>query len=439
MLEFVKTHIAFLLIFILWVLTGIYFTPLSLIIVVVSFFLFIKKEFYQELVIGFLGLLFLSDSYYLGFAKEVKPYVLFLVGFYFIYRAKNFRPLTRIYMPFIFFFALVFILLIRNPTPWISFQKIISYFFLYLTLPSYFFYVFREKGHKFFLDMFNFINLLLLSGFLMFFIDKEVAISHGNRYRGIMGNPNDIGMFNVVMFILYYTINDYFKGLFSKRDKLFTYVLNLSTVIWSGSRTAMICIAIFLLSKRTQKISPFLTVLVFIIIALAYTLIMDNMVLIAHAFGLDSYLRLDTIKEGSGRIHAWRFAWKHIQDNFFIGKGWDYNQYLFSLKETRLLLNPLNHEGDVHNIYLGFWLDTGLVGVILFFSALFYVFYQASRRTHLAFPALLSLLFMGMYEPWLIASMNPYTIMMLFILTVMIYCKPGVGDNPDWNNQLVTS
>jgi hypothetical protein len=65
------------------------------------------------------------------------------------------------------------------------------------------------------------------------------------------------------------------------------------------------------------------------------------------------------------------------------------------------------------------WLDTGLVGLGLFLIGLIAFFLKLASKSALAFPVLYSVLFSNFYESWLCASLNPFTIQLLFILTVI--------------------
>ena len=70
--------------------------------------------------------------------------------------------------------------------------------------------------------------------------------------------------------------------------------------------------------------------------------------------------------------------------------------------------------------YLIFWLNNGLVGVALFVFGLFSIFVKASFNCKLAFPILYAAIFQANFEPWLAASLNPYTICFFSILTLLL-------------------
>ena len=427
MISYLRENVQFLILLILWVVMGIYVSVLAYAIIPLSFLLFWKRGMYKEMLIGFFYLLILSDSFYLPFAKTIKPVIIFLLGFFFLSNQQKFRPLTNLHSSFIPFFIIAIITLVQSETLFVSIEKLISYILLFMCVPNFTVLIYREYGNKAFKEIIIFTSILLLIGLLYQYINVDVAISHGGRFRGIFGNPNGVAMFCVFFYILFAIINEYYPDLLSRGDKLYFFVGVVCSIILSGSRNSMVCVLIFYLFYKINKISPFLIFVFFIFIAVSFQMIESELVTIIQRVGLSHYFRLDTLKSGSGRGVAWAFAWEHIQKNLFFGKGFDYNQYLFLLPKNRQMLNMLNHQGDVHNVYLGFWLDVGLVGLILFFTAFFYLFYKASKATPVAVPMMYSLLFMSNYEPWLIASLNPYTIQFLMTMSIILYCKPIIG------------
>lgn len=91
----------------------------------------------------------------------------------------------------------------------------------------------------------------------------------------------------------------------------------------------------------------------------------------------------------------------------------------------------LGHQGAAHNMYLTFWLDTGLIGLILFLSGLLVTFFRASKRNKLAIPILYAILFSNNYESWLTASLNPFTIQLLFILSILFIGRDNKVEKPE--------
>ncbi len=423
MVKYLKTNLQFLIITIIWLLTGLYARPLTYLIVPVTFLLLSKKGLDEMLFIGFFAMLIFSDSFYLSFAKDIKPYILLILSLSFFNNQKSFRPIPSITSPFVPFFIYAILVLVNSVTIGLSMQKTLSYILLYIVVPNYVMKIYRNEGAVFFKNLIFFTISVLIVGILFKYINPAVAISHGDRFQGIFGNPNGVAMFCVLMYLLFSVLDEYYPELFTRGEKILVYALLFISIIWSGARTSMMCMIIFWVFSRVQKKSTILGIILFIVVLVTYELITSNLIEIVKNLGMGKYFRLDTLDAGSGRIFAWRYAWEEIQKNFFFGRGFDYNQYLFFIPETQHRLNMLNHQGDVHNVYLGFWLDVGLIGLVLFLAAFIYTFYKANQKSALAFPIMYTMLFMGNYEPWLIASLNPYTIQFLIIVTILIYCK----------------
>lgn len=61
----------------------------------------------------------------------------------------------------------------------------------------------------------------------------------------------------------------------------------------------------------------------------------------------------------------------------------------------------------------------GIVGLLIYFRSFMLIFIKASKNTSIALAVMFSVLFSILYESWLAGSLNPYTSMLLIILTVM--------------------
>jgi O-antigen ligase len=133
---------------------------------------------------------------------------------------------------------------------------------------------------------------------------------------------------------------------------------------------------------------------------------------------LGEYFRVETLKTGSGRNIAWGFAWLHIQDNFFLGRGFAYDEVLFAKHAEELSM--LGHQGNVHNSYLTVWLNTGIIGLFFFLRGFLLAFLMGAKKSKLAIPIMFTVLFSINYESWLSASLNPFTIQLLIILSIIM-------------------
>ncbi len=184
----------------------------------------------------------------------------------------------------------------------------------------------------------------------------------------------------------------------------------------SGSRTAIIAAALFFFFTRFYRVAPFIGFIVFVATVLVVELIASNLTDIVTALGIAHFFRADTLAEGSGRYIAWEFAWQNIQNNLWIGRGFAFDEWLMAKNQT--MLNNLGHQGGVHNTYLIIWLNVGIIGLALFLRAVVLLFIRGAKNTVLAFPVLWLVLFSILLEPWLAASLNPFSI--LFYLTATL-------------------
>lgn len=405
--------------FMVWLFSGLYLGPVVYGVVLLSIFALWRKQMHLEIFLGFWVILIMSDSLEpsMAWAKTLKNlYILILAAIMYVDREK-FGETVKIHRYFIPFLVIACVALIESPVALNGVQRTLSYLLILVVAPNFITKGYRDKGVDALVDM-----LYIAMGVLFFclvwrFIDSEVAYSHGTRLRGIFGNPNGLGLYLIVCFILFETVNSLYKGTFSKAERWIFYLMVAACVVMCSSRNALVSITMFVILSRVVKVSATLGIVLAIIGLGLYEVVTINIVSIASSLGLEEYLRVDTIEEGSGRIIAWRFAWETIQDHFFLGRGFSYD--LFLMRSNFDWLSRAGHEGGVHNSYLIIWLNTGLIGLLLFFRGFFLMFIKASKVTRLAIPAMIAVMFSINFEPWLAASLNPYTIVLLVILTVM--------------------
>ena len=402
-----------------WIFVGALPGPLIWPWMIMWLLVFWRKDKIAELFIGFWLVLILSDSLEngLAWAKTFKNIYILFLGFVLIVDREQFKPFNRIFMRFLPFFAVALIALMFSPVAGDGAMRTLSYFLIFLVAPNYVQRLFRERGPEIFKDLVFFGFMILVIGVAYRFIDISIAYSHGGRLRGIFGNPNGLGLFIIVLFMLFYVSNQLFKGLFSRVDRITVYGVVIFCVIFSASRNAMISLSLFLLFVRFFKVSFGLGFVALVVGLAAYQVISANIIPIVLYLGLEEFLRIETLAEGSGRLIAWQFAWLNIQDNFLLGRGFSYDLHL--MQSNYDWLSRAGHEGGVHNSYLILWLNTGLIGIIFYFRAMLLLFLKAAKRTPVAVPVMVAAFFSIFFEPWLAASLNPYTIVFLITLTIV--------------------
>jgi hypothetical protein len=421
-LQYYKENIQIYIVFIVWLVTGIYAGPLIYAVLPLTMLLMKKKGMNEELLLGFLFILILSDSLEdnLTFAKDIKNIYIFLLAIFFFSDITNFQPLNKLYKIFIpFFIFSVFTMFFSMQDSFIftSFQKTLSYFLIFLIIPNYITKIYREQGEQFFRRFIFFAFTTLFIGFLLKYASPNMASLESGRYRGVMGNPNGLGIYCFLLFIISFLLNDFFSDLFTKQEKIIIYIAILYSILLTDSRNALLAILIFYLFQRFFSLSPFLGFVLFLITLFSVEIISNNLTSIILSLGLGDFFRVKTLDEGSGRYVAWAFAWKQIQYNFFIGKGFAYNEYY--MRQNYGLLNKLGHQGGIHNSFLTFWMDQGLIGLLIYLRSFILLFFKGAKKTKYAFPIMFGIAFTAMFESWLVGSLSAFAFLAMFIYTLI--------------------
>lgn len=381
-----------------------------------------RRKEYLEILVGFFLILILSDSrenffYWAGTVKEF--YILILAAYLFI-DSRSFRPFNSYYVRFIPFFIVAYICLYNAPPDNLfdAFQKTLSYMLLIIVVPNYVQRAFLDRGKEFFEALISLATAILLIGFALKFLKPDM-VTREFRFMGMLGNPNGLGIFSLLFFMIVRLATERFPGLLTRRNSIIVYSAIVLSIIQSGSRGSLFGLIIFLSFHYIYKRTAFFGTIIAILTLFSYEYISENIPLLAEKVGLGSYLRIETLAQGSGRFVAWNFCWEHIQQYYWLGRGFEYTNYLFNIPQYVIYLQSLGHQGNAHNSYLTLWLDTGLIGLILFTLGLVSGFLKASSKTRIALPIMFAAIFSSFFESWLTASLNPFTIQ-LYILVSFI-------------------
>ena len=419
---FLKQNAQFLLLVFSWIVAGHILKELADGLVILTFLLLKNKIRYAELVIAFCFLLFLGDNRHheYDFARDTKDIVLILLSIFVLFDKKHFPQQSRLFYPFIAFLVLSLVMCYRHPTPFLSFQKTISYILLFTVIPNYFIKLLNENGARFFHTFFMFFGLVLFIGLTMIIWNNHDVFLAG-RFNGLLGNPNGIGSYCTVFSILLAAALFHYPNFLSRSELYFVIAVVALSVIFSSSRNAIFSIMIFLFFRRFYKISSLIGFVIVIVSALLFQIVSQYLPTIISSLGLGSYFRVEHLDDGSGRLLAWKFGWDEIQSNFLFGRGFAYEEYYFFINKE--MLSDLGHQGGIHNTYLSTWLNTGLVGLLFFIFGLTRSFFKAASNSYLALPALFAILFSIMFESWFVGSLNPFTILALFAITTLQHKK----------------
>ena len=420
-----------------WLLIGMYLPiTVALVLIPLSLVVLFLKGMHKELLLGFLFVLTLSDSrmYYLSFTSDLKNIYIILLAVFFLLEYKKIVFKIPFIVYIVPFLIIALLCLQYSPIVDVALQKTVSYALLFLVVPNLISYIVQKDGAPFFKDLIFFILLLLTYGLVLNQINPYVTNLVG-RYRGVLGNPNGLGIYVVLFTIMFHTINTFYTNLFTKREKILVYAICFLNLYMCGSRSSLLATLLFLVLSNFYAIDKFLGFIIFIVLVFSYQLISSNIDSLIIALGWENYFRLESLEKGSGRLVAWTFAWLNIQKNFFLGKGFSYTEYLY--KVNYLYLSKLNHQGAAHNAYLTLWLDTGLVGLGAFITGFLSIFYKLRKISPIIFPILYAILFSNQFESWLTASLNPFTIQLLIILSIIYYKGFNIDDEPELDQSVI--
>lgn len=419
-----KQHSQFILILAIMYVMGVWGGPIIYPVFPIFMLLFGLRRRYFELLITSLWLLMLADyvpvknAAYddLQFAKDLKFMVpLFLAGFILLFR-DDFKPFPKMITWFIPFIIVAIIALRFSINISTGVEKSISYILMMLAVPFYVSLLNRTEGELFWKALLTFVIGMLTIGIVLRFAAPQIAMLEGKRFKSVLGNPNGLGIFLNLTFALWLTLREMKLATFTKSENWYILMVILISLLWSGSRNGMMSIFIFLLVVTFVKIHWFLAIVVVLGVFTFNEQLFKVFLGIIDFFNLEDYFRVDSIEEGSGRKVAWVFAWQQIQDYYFVGGGFGNDENI--MRPNYYWLSKLGHQGGVHNSYLSMWFDVGLAGLIAYFTAFFSILFRAMKRHYISLAFGISILFNITYESWLVASLNPFSILFLTILSI---------------------
>ena len=412
-----KNYGSFYLTFILLLIVG----KLSPVLFYGTFTLFqlflIRRGRTIEQFLSLVIIIFLSDGpIFYQFTDSYKV-VMLLLTFLNFYKLNGFSSLSKDMLIFIPFALLAIFGSINSNDVSISIQKSVSYclalllFYNLINVGDL-----KEKLPEFLsLLIFTAFLILLFGHVLKFFFGNTFLLVEG-RYNGMMRNPNGLGLFSLLFFILLFSLNRMKILIFSNTDILIIGLLIILNIVMSGSRNSLFGTIVFLVFYRFNKIHPVITVLAFAVFLYLNAFYEQIIGFVATTFGLEEYLRIDTVKEASGRIVAWEFIYERLSIFDYFGRGFYSTELLFT--KYRMQLSVLGHQGNAHNSFLTLWYDTGLLGVILLIIGFISLFLKLEKALYVGIPAMFTIFFLAFFESWLAGSLNPFTPMMLLLLSL---------------------
>lgn len=407
----------------LWLAGGAVHKYLGALIVVFTFFLMLKKEMYDRALVSFWILLIFSDSTIgiLGFSVVVKPIITLLLGgvSLLFFRKDNLK--NRFIYPFLLFFCYIMISAIFHPGFINSTLTGLSYIIIYFFPPIFFLKINKEDKVEDLLRSFIFFgNLILFISLIIGLLFPSIGAQYGGRLNGIFRNPNGVGIFLALYTILSYII---FRTIsFSKNTRRATLILVITLLFLSGARSSSGAIIIFFIGVWLSKKTPWIFVISTVCFFFVFEPLYDLIILTVYNLGYGEVFRLDTIQKASGRIYVWQAAWVEINNNFFFGSGFNYSENLIWLRNHYLNIPLLKaHDGNAHQSFLSLWMNNGIIGLLLFIIGWVITILSSLKKSKLVLAIVAALVFSASYESWMVASLNPFTIQMILIFTIILY------------------
>ncbi|QQR85777.1 MAG: O-antigen ligase family protein [Flavobacteriales bacterium] len=420
-IDFVRKHLQLFVLVMLWVVVTVYLGPLVYLLLPASLFLMRTSDRYADILFGFIAVLVMSDMdpdiVAMDPIKTAKNFAIIALSIMFFMDRGRFGQLSGVFPVFLPFFVFSILPLVFSNRVPVASQKTLSYALLFLVVPNWVLMNFRTHGWDFVRNLIFFLCLILLVSPLLGRINQWYTVIDG-RYRGIFGNPNGLGIFCFLSFLIV-AVSEYMnKDLFPNRiTRWIVYGIILFNLVRCGSRTSLTATLMFVMFSRFFSVSPFIGFIIFLSFVAGLQYLTANLANIVIALGLQEFMRVDTLEDGSGRYFAWAFAWEKIQGYFLMGGGFGNDEYV--MRQNYEYLRSQGHHGGVHNSYLTMWFNVGIIGVLIYMRSLFVIFVKASKHVPIAFAVLFSIMFSALYESWLNGSLNPFTILVVIVITLM--------------------
>lgn len=382
------------------------------------------KNLSLEFLLGYFLLLFFSDSFQdmFAFAATFKPIgTLMLPVFYLKIRNQTAGLKHDFLLQYIPYLAIAAFMMVFAQDFFFTFQKTLSYVITIVFLPLLVKHELEKDAVQVFQSFMFALIIIFFLGVVIKYVNYQFVAGRG-RFSGMLGNPNGLGIFCVLSFGFYKITNELHRNSIHRYAKIVFLGLVLISVFWSASRASMMSILILQFFSYIFSIHWMIGWVSFGFLVFFYETIIAWIPIVTNYLGFEDELRTESvedIKQGSGRQLAREFAFWKIKQSVFIGKGIGYTEQLY--KEWYDWLAIRGHQGNAHNSYLTHWLDTGLLGVIAFYSATVGTLVKLSKYNRMAMPFLFAVLFSIFYESWLTSSLNPFTPFFLICVTTLFY------------------
>tara|TARA_B100000963_G_scaffold361833_1_gene400125 strand:+ start:3126 stop:4424 length:1299 start_codon:yes stop_codon:yes gene_type:complete len=404
----------------IWVFTAFFSSVLSQIFIFSTFIFFALKGLKFHLFFVYILFLILSDSRLeiLSFIPSVKPLVslmFYFITFLIIKKSKFSSSLisVKFLLPFV---ILVFLSYIINDFNTLVLQKSISYILLFLLIPLLIDNLILENRNKFIKSTAYIFASVLVLGFISIYFLDDFSLLKG-RYRGVFGNPNGLGIFCLLFFFIVELSFNKHNNYLNHYEKYFFIFLIFVSLLLTQSRSCLLAILIYYVFNFLISYSSVLAISFLLFTFIIFGYMSFNLKYLVSFLSLENYIRIESIEDASGRYVAWDFLKsKFTIQNVFFGNGIGRTEILF--KNNYSYLSMLGHEGNAHNSFLTLLYDIGFFGLI---SLFFYVIKSFLNSVNFIkyIPIIFGVSISAFFESWLSASLNPFTILFVFIIVLV--------------------
>lgn len=250
----------------------------------------------------------------------------------------------------------------------------------------------------------SFVYCIAFFLFLSVLLNGHLVLS-GQRFFGFIDNPNAYGISTVFWLVILLLVNQYYPF-----DKRLFYILAgtiFLTMLFSGSRNAMVGIMlIFILQyyNKLRSLAGSLIILILLLTVVSY--------FIDLSFVLGRFEHLSDAAADSGREDVWKRAYFAINNNFWLGNGMNANMLIAGT-------------GNMHNCYIRFVLNMGIVftvlALLMYFLSILSIFAN-KRKVPLILTGYLAIYgLMNVGEDYFVGIGSSAFIYMLFIYGFINY------------------
>ncbi|MFA6467130.1 MAG: O-antigen ligase family protein [Patescibacteria group bacterium] len=189
------------------------------------------------------------------------------------------------------------------------------------------------------------------------------------RLTGPFTYPNALSLLTAPLAAFFFGLWLYSKDKLFNWHYLLLFVFGLSLAIMTVSQGAIVAIAfsLFLALILAKKIRKWTRVI--------FTLFLSGLFIVATKINFNPNLNLESSSLDI-RFNQWQETIRLLADNFFLGTGLNGYQkalaYYHQNDWLEIYLYP-------HNIFLNFWTELGILGLIIFIALIIYILYLLKK------------------------------------------------------------